>query len=329
MKRTLLAVLLVGTLVNMVQAQSCDEALLYAVPSLLSGEPAQWMARTLCDGESDPMPLAESFREQNIGIDSWFAPDHMLAYGFGSISILSEANPTPQVVLAETENAYFHNPLWSPDGTQLAVIETHQEGDGEWLIITDLEGESRRLTQLISSAQTGLVITPVLWSPDGNWISYALSQSVDDENWDANIQLLSTACIADPAQPCEAHSLEITDESGERPSIQTDSGTLFPEHWWGATWSPDSQRLAFVCGNHLCFLNGDGSDFSRSDVEFHGHSLAWSPSGESIAYFADGDIYVYDIENDEHRNVTQTPDVQEFLPTWITLPEGAFLFAES
>jgi WD40 repeat protein len=99
-----------------------------------------------------------------------------------------------------------------------------------------------------------------------------------------------------------------------------------PEPWWGASWSPDGEQIAFICGENLCFLNADGTDFRRSVIEFYGNSLAWSPSGRYLASAADGDIYVYDIEEDRHINLTETPDVQEFLPVWIPLPEGEFLF---
>jgi WD40 repeat protein len=326
MRRELLSLCLVCTFVTAVQAQSCAEALVYHVASATDGQTAPLLARTLCDHTDEVLTLATSFRAQNAGLDAWFAPDRAAAYGFGSVLTFSEVNPTPQVVLEENDTAYYHNPMWSPNGDQLLVVETSQEGEAEWLVLTDLEGNARRIAQLIANPNDESLIVPITWSPDGQWVSYALSHRLDEERWDANIQLLDTTCIGDPAQTCAAHVLEITDGSGERPMLTTEGWLDVPEHWWGATWSPDSQRLAFVCGDHLCFLNADGTDFQRSDFEFHGHSLAWSPSGNYLAYFADNDIYVYGLRQNERINVTQTPEVQEFLPAWITLPEGEFLF---
>jgi Tol biopolymer transport system component len=277
------------------------------------------------------MRLRQEVSDQNVSVGAWSLATNAVAYGFGSIFVVSEENPTPQIVLEETETSFYHDPLWSSDGTQLVVTETEEASAAEWLVVTDLEGNARRLVQTITTPETEMVVIPTAWSPDGKWISYNLSQQVDEQNWGTNIMLLDTACIDDPAQTCEAHELVITDGSGERQPLELEGGGTMSEHWWSAAWSPDSEQLAFVCGTHLCFLNTDGTNFRRSTVEFFGHSLAWSPSGQYVAYTfagdaANGDIYLYDFEQEAHINLTETPEVWEFLPVWIPLPEGAFLF---
>lgn len=323
-KRLPLSFILMMTIVTTAHAQSCEEAVAYYVPPTADGAGAQQVAHNVCTGEI--MPLRQEMIDQNVSVGAWSLATNSVAYGFGSIFVITEENPTPQIVLEETETSFYHDPIWSPDGTQLVVTETDEPSATEWLVVADLEGNARRLLQTVTTPESETVIIPVLWSPDGAWISYTVSRPVDDQNWGANIMLLDTACIDDPALTCEAHELEITDGSGVREPLELEGGGTMPEHWWSAAWSPDSQQLAFVCGMNLCFLNTDGTNFRRSTVEFFGHSLAWSPSGQYLAYFADGDIYVYDIEAEEHINLTQTPDVQEFLPVWIPLPEGEFLF---
>jgi dipeptidyl aminopeptidase/acylaminoacyl peptidase len=327
LKRVFIPLFLIGAVVSSIQAQSCEETLAYYVGST-EGEAAELVAQTVCAGAGAVTPLAQSLSEQFVALDAWSSVSNSVAYGFGTIFVVNQTTPIPQVVLEETDTTFYHNPLWSPDGTQLLVIETDEEGMSEGLVLTDLAGNARPIMPLSSNPESEMVIVPVNWSPDGAWISYTLSQPVDELNWDSNIQLLSTACITDPSQTCEAHTLEITDGSGERPALELEDGGSMPEHWWGAVWSPDSTQLAFVCGENLCFINADGTNFRRSDFEFHGHSLAWSPSGRYLAYFAEDDIYVHDIEQESHTNVTQTPDIQEFLPVWIPLPEGAFLFEQ-
>lgn len=324
MKRLLLSCALVLAFATTAQAQSCEEAVAYYVPPTAEGEGAQQVAQTICTGEI--MRLRQERSDQNVSVGAWSLATNAVAYGFGTIFTVSEANPTPQIVLEETETSFYHDPLWSPDGTQLVVTETEEASAAEWLVVTDLEGTARRLVQTISTPENETVVIPMMWSQDGEWISYTLSQQVDEQNWGANIMLLDTACIDDLEQTCEAHTLEITDGSGERLPLELEGGGTMLEHWWSAAWSPDSEQLAFVCGEHLCFLNTDGTDLRRSTIEFYGHSLAWSPSGQYLAYFLDGDIYFYDIEEEEHINLTETPDVQEFLPVWIPLPEGEFLF---
>lgn len=324
-KRLLCSFMLMLAFATTTQAQSCEEAVAYYVPPTAEGAGAQQVAQNVCTGEI--MQLRPEMSDQNVSVGAWSFATDVVAYGFGTIFVVSEENPTPQILLEETEDSFYHDPIWSPDGTKLVVTETQESSAAEWLVVTDLEGNSRRLIQTITTPENETVIIPILWSPDGAWISYTISQPVDEQNWGANIMLLDTACIDDPEQTCEAHELTITDGSGERLPLELEGGGSMPEHWWSAAWSPDSQQLAFVCGMHLCFLNVDGTNFRRSTVEFFGHSLAWSPSGQYLAYFADGDVYVYDVEAEEHINLTQTPDVQEFLPVWLPLPEGEFLFA--
>lgn len=310
-----------------VSAQPCGEALVYFTASTAADAPAELVARTLCNDSDEAAPLAGVFREQNVTLDAWSAATNVAAYGFGSISIVSDLDPAPRVILAETEAAFYHNPVWSPDGTRLVAIETAQDGNTERLVVTDLHGSTRPIAPVVTDPETEALIVPLAWSPDGQWLSYTLSRRLDDERWDANILLLSTACIDDPAQACTAHPLAITDGSGERPMLTLEGWEDVPEHWFGAVWSPDGARLAFLCGDHLCFLNADGSGYTRSADPFTGHSLAWSPSGRFLAYYADNDIYVYDVVENVPVNVTQSPDVPEFLPGWITLPDGAYLFA--
>jgi Tol biopolymer transport system component len=199
-----------------------------------------------------------------MALEAWSRANNAVAYGFGTIFTVSEVDLTPQAVLLETRLLFTI--LWSPDGTQLVVIETEQSGASEWLVERS-DSNTRRLMQLSTNAEDETIILPVVWSPDGDWISYALSQQVDEQNWGANILLLDTACIDDPEQACEPHELEITDDSGERPSLELEGGGTMPEHWWGAVWSPDGEQLAFVCGQHLCFLNADGTNFRRLDFE--------------------------------------------------------------
>lgn len=326
MKRLLLLLFLAGSFVRAAQAQSCEEALAYYVSSSPSGEGDQWMARTGCAAEADAVPLMAALREQGVGEFVWSAANQSVAYGFGTIYTLTAADTTPLPALAETETSFYHSPMWSPDGAQLVAVETNPDEAVDWLVATDLAGSLRRIAQLTSSPEDESLILPLRWSPDGQWISYALSHRVDSEDWETNIVLLSTGCISDPAQTCEAHELAITDDSGERPNVQTDSQALLPEHWWGMAWSPDSQQLAFLCSaNDFCLLYADGTNFRRAPITLHGNSLAWSPSGTYLAYQADSDIYLYDIEQDTHTNVTQSPDLMEFVPLWILLPEGAFL----
>lgn len=329
MTRRVLLLLLLCALPVRAQAQPCDETLAYYVSSSEMAAPAQPVSRIVCAGDSEISPLAEPFREQNIGLGAWSPANNMFAFGFGTIQVISEENPSPTIVLQETEDSYYQVPSWSPDGTQLIAVETQSIDEQQWLILADLEGSSQRIQQLVATADEEVVVIPLQWSPSGGWVAYALSQKVGDTTWDTNIYLLDTSCFNNEAETCSTHPLEITDHSGERPLVTGDDGEELLEPWWGAAWSPDGERLAFACGANLCFLNADGSNFRRSDFEFYGHSLAWSRSGDYIAFTADDDIHLYNVSEESIINLTQTPEQQEFMPTWLPLPESAFLFEMS
>jgi Tol biopolymer transport system component len=207
----------------------------------------------------------------------------------------------------------------------MVAVATDEETATDSLVVIDLNGEARQIAQITSNPEQEALIVPIRWSPDGAWISYARSHTSDNVNWETDIELLSTACLADPALTCETHTLAIMDDSGERSTVENEGETLL-EHWWGMTWSPDGAQLVFLCSAEaMCFLNADGTNFRRSDIMPGGNSLAWSASGDYLAYQAGGDIYVYDIEQDSHTNITETLERLEFVPTWIPLPEGEFL----
>jgi Tol biopolymer transport system component len=70
--------------------------------------------------------------------------------------------------------AIYNQPIFSPDGTRIAVIKTDLEAENSDVWITDISsGKTTRITT--SSAREG-VRAPV-WSPDGSQVAYVASRS--------------------------------------------------------------------------------------------------------------------------------------------------------
>lgn len=97
-------------------------------------------------------------------------------------------------------------------------------------------------------------------------------------------------------------------------------------------WSPDAFRIAFVGVwkrseldvQELSVVNVDGTGLRRLKRTGVSGGLAWSPNGRRIVYVEwigeSMDIFVINPDGRGRRNLTNTPDGNEFGPTWS--PDG-------
>jgi TolB protein len=138
--------------------------------------------------------------------------------------------------------------VWSPEGTEIALIRCGETGLGECAILavsTKLEGaRPRRVTK------DGLYGQPV-WSPDGKRIALAsLKDGIVVVAADGGGVLWSTR------------------EPDSDPS-----------------WSPDGRRLAFIRKGSVYVIAADGTGARRiSDGKTSASSPAWSPAGDRIVF---------------------------------------------
>jgi len=101
-------------------------------------------------------------------------------------------------------------------------------------------------------------------------------------------------------------------------------------------WSPDGRRIAFwdYKGKRLRILDLLRGELETVPCQLDIISLAglsWSPEGDEVACGAVArgrnkyDLYVINVETEEFRNLTNSPDDNDFFPCWS--PDGGLIFS--
>jgi Tol biopolymer transport system component len=147
-------------------------------------------------------------------------------------------------------------PVWSPDGKQLAYVSEETTYDlALWVI--NAGGSGRRLLAALE-AFTGGIDTPT-WSPDGTRIAFTAYRNGLPQIWSL---LLKTNAWA---------------------QLSRNAGGVV-----GAAWSPDGAHLAYVAResgkNDIWVIDEDGANSVRVTTSGWSRSPAWSPDGARLGY---------------------------------------------
>jgi TolB protein len=105
-----------------------------------------------------------------------------------SVFVMDRDGKNRQRIVAETSKIGATFPNWSPDGKQ--IVYSFPVGDALELFLIAADGANKRqLTKL------GKVATPAAWSPDGQSISFRLT----DERYWSNPERMKRAYAEKPA----------------------------------------------------------------------------------------------------------------------------------
>jgi Tol biopolymer transport system component len=206
------------------------------------------------------------------------------------------------------------DPVWSPDGTQIA-FRTHRDGNEE-VYLMNADG----------SAQSNLSKAPATdyspaWSPNGEWIAFMSNRAGNNNIW--------------VVRPDGSDLRQVTDIPGI---------SEYP------TWAPDSSRIAFDCtfgrilangtGDfEICVVNFDGTELMRlTDTPGENKQPAWSPDGNKLAFqtnrdgwptlpdyvplgydpgqFGDEEVYLMNLDGSGQINLTNNPREDDSFPAW-------------
>jgi TolB protein len=124
---------------------------------------------------------------------------------------------------------------------------------------------------------------------------------------------------------------EIPPDSADSPQDPEDQDETIQTHLTSCVydmldprWSPDSQRIAFVCGadgnDEIWVIDDRGSNLIRlTDSPGDDRAPVWSPDGDYLAFVSDRDgndeIYVMDADGSNLIRLTNNP-ASDSEPTW-------------
>jgi Tol biopolymer transport system component len=188
------------------------------------------------------------------------------------------------------------DPIWSPDGKQIAFGRLGDDGDFE-VVVANADGSGE--TQLTNN-DNGVFDFPGAWSPDGKQIAFASSRD-------------------------GVFGVFVMNADGTGVTRLTNDG--FP-----TAWSPNGTQIAFNSNRDgdldIYVMNVDGSgviQLTNDPATDFGDRAGWSPDGRRFVFSStrdggDIDIFVMNSDGSGVTPLTQNDDIADDDPVWS--PDG-------
>jgi len=175
---------------------------------------------------------------------------HQLPSSRDEIHVIKPDGSGERAITAARANGY--EPVWSPDGKQIAYIA----GEGEWLYVMNADGSGRRLISR-GAGSLGGAARPS-WSPDGRRLAFEVDKLPGHALYVVNadgtgLRMLSSHDLWDPAWSSRggelAATIAVKTRRNEIAELDATGSTLRVlthgrecAEW--PTWSPDGTRIA-------------------------------------------------------------------------------------
>ena len=306
-------------------------------------------SRKLVDADADYMTFGESGYRFLYGFHADVSPDGSRIVYSSCEYMLPRPLPVPEkyptrIVHSEgyeivsvnidgtdrqrmTNNEHLdHYPVWSPDGTKIAFMgNRHGYEDTSHYSGVPAKQTMMRLAVIPADAQSSqgdeavtyvtggrVALYPPVWSPDGNHLAFI--------KYEGDVNSGKFYVVGEGPHKHILHTIR-TDSTA-----QTRIGEIAAL----PTWSPDSERLAFVLVDEespgLYTARPDGTDLrlvwaSETDDASTAISLvSWSPDGSEILLLSPDGMYALSPDSKELRTITDSGHSRYARAVWS--PDG-------
>ena len=243
------------------------------------------------------------------------APNGKIAYQSLDYDIIViDADGTNAVNITNSPDAAEFGPVWSPDGSKIAFVQSHYYEETEYsheeIWVMDSDGSNRvNLTKTRGNSE----FSPS-WSPRGDKIVFVKTEP--------------------HPQISEDWGIFVMDADGGNVTSLTNAQKEIPYEETGPAWAPDGSAIAyagvFEGRRQIMAMDPDGSNkrmLTTADGYDHDRNPAWSPDSSKITFMreiaAEGyqwDIYIMNRDGSGQTNLTQHPQADMF-PTFS--PDGS------